>query len=56
MKLNKNKTISLLSALAVGVTLASTNTQAVQLRHATGYAPGSMGAESTTTYAEAMEE
>ena len=56
MKLNKNKTISLLSALAVGVTLASTSTQAVQLRHATGYAPGSMGAESTTTYAEAMEE
>jgi len=55
MNINK-KAVSLLLALVLGVALASVNAHGVQLRHATGYVPGSMGAESTVTYAEELKK
>ncbi len=56
--MNNNKRVfsTLLSVVLISAGLASAPVSAKQLRHATGYAPGSMGAESTNAYASALEE
>lgn len=55
--IKKQKTFrNLLMAGLFSTALVTTAADATQLRHATGYAPGSMGAEATLNYANALKE
>ncbi|WP_339804399.1 C4-dicarboxylate TRAP transporter substrate-binding protein [uncultured Marinobacter sp.] len=55
--INKQKTVqNLIAAGLLSTALATTAATASQLRHATGYAPGSMGAEATNNYADALRD
>lgn len=54
---NKQKNLkTLFTAGLLSTAMAATAVSATQLKHATGYAPGSMGAEATTNYANALKE
>ena len=53
---NKRIFTVLIPAALICASLTATALGAKELRHATGYAPGSMGAESTNAYAKALEK